>query len=110
MPSVEAGCYGLRRMRGSWASRLDWLPDTASYGRTQGRRDLICPKCGEEYVPGITECFDCGVNLVDLRPDGTLDTEGGALTWTCSKCGEFNEDDFSACWNCRTGRGGPAAR
>ena len=67
---------------------------------------MICPKCGEEFVPGITECFDCGVNLVDRLPEGGLDTSEGAPMWTCSKCGEDSEDEFSACWSCGTGRDG----
>jgi hypothetical protein len=28
-----------------------------------------CPKCGFEYEPGVGECPDCNVRLVDRLPD-----------------------------------------
>ena len=70
---------------------------------------MICPKCGEEYVRGATECFDCRVNLVERLPEGGLDGAEEAPMWTCGKCGEELEDEFSSCWSCGTGRDGSAA-
>jgi hypothetical protein len=29
---------------------------------------VICPKCRAEYVPGVSVCYDCGVDLVDALP------------------------------------------
>lgn len=29
---------------------------------------MFCPKCQAEYVPGVTRCFDCDVELVDKLP------------------------------------------
>ena len=29
---------------------------------------MFCPKCGDEYQPGITTCYDCGVALVERDP------------------------------------------
>jgi len=31
----------------------------------------FCPKCHEEYEPGVTECFDCGEKLVDSLEEGS---------------------------------------
>ncbi len=32
---------------------------------------MFCPKCKDEFVPGIKECPDCGVPLVSELPAGT---------------------------------------
>jgi hypothetical protein len=29
---------------------------------------VICPKCRAEYVSGVTACYDCGTDLVDVLP------------------------------------------
>ena len=29
---------------------------------------MFCPKCGAEYRPGFTRCFDCELDLVDEPP------------------------------------------
>jgi Putative prokaryotic signal transducing protein len=36
---------------------------------------VICPQCRAEYVPGVTVCFDCGVDLADALapPEPTKD-------------------------------------
>lgn len=31
-----------------------------------------------------------------------VDEESPQESWTCGKCGEENEGQFSACWNCGT--------
>ena len=30
-----------------------------------------CPKCGSEYRDGVKKCADCGLRLIDHRPDGS---------------------------------------
>ncbi len=30
---------------------------------------MWCPRCGAEYRPGFTECYDCGVPLVEELPE-----------------------------------------
>ena len=32
----------------------------------------FCPECQAEYEPGITECADCNVALVDTLPEADL--------------------------------------
>jgi len=34
----------------------------------KGGQFMFCPKCKAEYMPGITKCADCGVDLVDELP------------------------------------------
>lgn len=29
---------------------------------------MLCPKCGDQFVPGIKECVDCNVPLVEELP------------------------------------------
>jgi hypothetical protein len=41
--------------------------------------------------------FDRAQQLID----GSLDEAPGA-PWRCPKCGEDNEGQFAACWNCGT--------
>jgi hypothetical protein len=31
---------------------------------------VICPKCGAEYIPGLTRCSDCLVDLVEPPQHG----------------------------------------
>ena len=30
-----------------------------------------CPKCGSEYQDGVKKCADCGLRLIDHKPDGS---------------------------------------
>jgi hypothetical protein len=32
---------------------------------------MFCPKCRDEYVPGVEECVDCKVPLVESLPEET---------------------------------------
>jgi len=34
--------------------------------------------------------------------DDAIAEESPTAAWTCGKCGEQNEGQFSACWNCGT--------
>lgn len=43
-------------------------PDNVSCGRPERRRKVICPKCRAEYVSGVTACYECGADLVDVLP------------------------------------------
>lgn len=45
---------------------------------------MWCPKCKNEYVPGITRCADCGILLVDL-PDAPKPSDSQAS-------GDFDPD------------------
>ena len=58
---------------------------------------MWCPKCKNEYVPGITKCADCGVALVesleefDVESTDTLPQEmGGNSKESFSKCGDLD--------------------
>lgn len=39
--------------------------------------------------------FDRATQLIE-----SLDTESVGDSWECSRCGEQNEGQFAACWNC----------
>lgn len=41
--------------------------------------------------------FDRATELI-----ASADAEDPGAPWTCSKCGEQNEGQFAACWNCGT--------
>ena len=42
--------------------------------------------------------FDRAKQLIEA-----VDAESPTDAWTCGKCGEENEGQFSVCWNCGTG-------
>ena len=42
--------------------------------------------------------FDRAKQLID----GATDDESPGSPWTCPNCGEENEGQFAACWNCGT--------
>lgn len=44
---------------------------------TDEPQGLICPQCGDDFVPGITECSDCHVALVDPTTELELVSLGG---------------------------------
>lgn len=39
--------------------------------------------------------FDRATQLIEA-----VDAESPGLAWTCARCGEENEGQFAACWNC----------
>ena len=41
--------------------------------------------------------YDRATQLIDA-----VDAESPTESWQCAKCGEENEGQFSACWNCGT--------
>ncbi len=41
--------------------------------------------------------FDRATQLI-----GAADAESPAASWKCRNCGEENEGQFAACWNCST--------
>ncbi len=45
--------------------------------------------------------FDRALQLIDLATYDESPTE----SWRCPKCGEDNEGQFGACWNCGANRG-----
>jgi hypothetical protein len=52
---------------------------------------MFCPNCKCEYLPGVKECADCGVGLVDaLDSSAAKPTEDGGLAsiWTGDDPGE----------------------
>jgi hypothetical protein len=55
---------------------------------------MFCPNCKCEYIPGVKECADCGVALVDELDSPNPDTHrGGGLVsiWEGDDPGEFAE-------------------
>lgn len=47
---------------------------------------MWCPKCKNEYVPGITKCADCGVDLVESLKDYELTREETMQTAMAEMC------------------------
>jgi|SRR5579872_997572 len=46
---------------------------------------MFCPSCKCEYIAGVTQCFDCGVALVDSLSPATaapLEHSGVVAVWT----------------------------
>ncbi len=66
---------------------------------------MWCPKCKNEYVPGITRCADCGILLVDLpdapkpsdsQASGDFDPDAGFAGSIPGASGQTNpETDFA---------------
>jgi len=45
---------------------------------------MFCPNCRSEFVPGVTHCPDCDVDLVEKLPpadDNTLSDEAARANW-----------------------------
>jgi len=41
--------------------------------------------------------FDRAAELIE-----SVEAESPSASWTCKRCGEQNEGQFAACWNCGT--------
>ena len=39
---------------------------------------MYCPKCGVEFVEGVTTCSDCGI---ELKPEPTTEPEAKYVEW-----------------------------
>ena len=58
-----------------------------------------------EVWPELWVLNDLDYDRAKQLIDGTIVDESPAATWRCSKCGESNEGQFAACWNCGTEAG-----
>jgi hypothetical protein len=65
-----------------------------------GGRRVFCPKCGEEYRPGFSECYDCQVPLVEQLPKAEPSSPSQPACCFCPKCGAEYRPGFSECNDC----------
>jgi hypothetical protein len=58
------------------SSHIDFEIMAATIQRTEVY--MYCPRCQAEYVPGVTRCGDCGIELVDhLAPQPAAPADSG---------------------------------
>lgn len=64
-----------------------------------------CPTCGYD-LRGLPEsrCPECGSEFSWTPPPAQ-----SPPSWTCRRCGQTIEPQFTACWNCGTEREDPRA-
>lgn len=53
-----------------------------------------------EVWPELWVVNDLDYDRAKQLIDGTLVDESPHSAWNCKKCGEQNEGQFAACWNC----------
>ena len=72
--------------------------------KTCGRQSAGCTKRQKSAEPGRREII-----LDRMERTGKTIHEHRGLMWTCAKCGEKIEDQFSSCWRCSSPKGVAAA-
>lgn len=53
-----------------------------------------------EVWPELWVVNDLDYDRAKQLIDAAISDESPQRSWTCSKCGEENEGQFAACWNC----------
>ncbi|MDJ0814423.1 MAG: DUF2007 domain-containing protein [Woeseiaceae bacterium] len=54
----------------------------------------------QEIWPELWIINDIDYDRAKQLIDATISDESPAASWRCTKCGEENEGQFAACWNC----------
>jgi hypothetical protein len=103
-------------MEGSAIMKRVWsgssLPDTAHFVNLLEQAGVACLIKNRELGGGIGDLpvFDASPEIWVLD-DGeaeraaklirdSVQPAGGSAAWRCRGCGEHNEPQFAACWNC----------
>jgi len=70
----------------------------------QVRNEFLSPIAGEipfvETWPELWVQNDLDFDRAKQLIDGTAVDESPQQPWKCPKCGQHNEGQFAACWNC----------
>lgn len=74
--------------------------------RCQVRNEYLGGIAGEmplqEVWPELWVINDLDFDRARQLIDEAIGDESPGESWTCSRCGELNEGQFAACWNCGT--------
>jgi hypothetical protein len=88
------------------------LPDTAHFSNLLEQAGMRCLIKNRELGGGLGDLpvFDCAPEIwvlddADAERAATLIRDSvrpavAAAPWHCARCGEHNEPQFAACWNC----------
>ena len=61
---------------------------------------MFCPKCGAEYRPGFTECYDCRLPLVEQPLKAERPSPSLPAGWFCPECDAEFRPGFTECSDC----------
>ena len=74
---------------------------------SQIRNEHLSPIAGEvpfiETWPELWVVNDLDYDRAKQLIDAAISDESPKRAWKCRKCGESNEGQFAACWNCGSG-------
>ena len=72
----------------------------------QVKNDILTGIAGEmpltEVWPELWVINDIDLDRAQQLIDEAIAEESPSQPWKCRKCGEENEGQFAACWNCET--------